>query len=129
MPGAWLGNGKHWEEQKKLCNDIDLPSITGLPANYQPQYHKTINQLATGFVQDVELLLNPGTIRDRPVPGMPAAPDAIQTFNFGDMGQYQADVRNVNLPRWGMLPDAENAPTDTVRCIFDLEIHYPKIYN
>ena len=45
------------------------------------------------------------------------------------MGQYQADVRNVNLPRWGMLPDAENSPTDTIRCIFDLEIHYPKIYD
>ncbi len=132
MPKSWLGNGQYWEDQKKLCNviqPININGLTGLPSDYQPEYHKTINQLATGFVQDLESLLDPSDIRTRSdtPSGMPPQPG--QAFTFGEMGKYQADVRNVNLPRWGMLPDAENSPTDTIRCIFDLEIHYPKIYS
>ena len=132
MPKPWLGNGKYWSDQKKACNNIDpidISGLTGLPMGYQPEYYKTINQQATGFVQDIESLLDPTDIRNRPVAGMPSSPDTAQTFNFGENNAFSADVRNTNLAIWGMLPESGNSPTDTVRCVFELEIHYPKIYS
>ena len=127
-----LGNGDYWKDQVERC--LEPPPIPEVlladGRSYRSTYHKTINDQAVGFVEDLELLLNPASIRSRPVAGMPMAmTNSVQTFNFGPNGQYQADVRNTNLAIWGMLPDSQNSPTDTVRCIFELEIHYPKTYN
>ena len=125
-----LGNGSYWKDQTQKCIELpDLPQvILADGTSYQPTYHRTINDQAVGFVEDLELLLDPQEIRSRPIPGMPSQSEA-QTFNFGPNGQYHADVRNTNLAIWGMLPDSQNSPTDTVRCIFELEIHYPKTHN
>ena len=106
------GNGKFWESQTRQCLDPPLlPKIR----DYQPLYHKPINHQAVGFVEDTESILNAGSLRNL-------------ILKFGPGGQYQAVIMNVLLAVWGMLPDAENSPTDTVRCIYEFEIHYPKIY-
>ena len=134
-PDDWFGNGEYWAEQKKACRFIDpidiRDPVTGtdlsLPSGYQPEYYKTINEQAVGFVQDVESLLDPTDLRNRPNTTNPSEP--AQAFKFGVNQEYSADVRNTNLAIWGMLPEAGNSPTDTVRCVFELEIHYPKIYS
>ena len=92
------------------------PLASSTKIDYQPLYHKTINEQATGFVADMEYLLRPAGFGDR-------------SFSFGPNDEYQAVVMNTNLAIWGMLPDSHNSPTDTVRCVFELEIHYPKAYD
>ena len=117
---SFEGNGKYWHNQIKLCTDMtvvkELPDITGLslPQGYVVPYHKPINQQAVGFVEDTERILNAGTFRQH-------------TYKYGPNEENEAVVMNVLLAIWGMLPDAENSPTDTVRCVYEFEIHYPKI--
>ena len=127
----WIGNGKDWRNRIAMGNDpLPLQYIyltedrpTTPPSEdwqrtgeiYQPRYYRTINQQAVQFVEDVEMILNPDKFRKKP-------------FRFGAEKQYEAVVMNTNLAVWGMLPEAGNSPTDTVRCVFELEIHYPKGY-
>ena len=112
-----LGNGEYWKrliEQALPIPALDAIHLQGLlTGTYQPQYHRTINQQSVQFVQDLELLLQPETFRSR-------------TYKYGLNDRFEASVMNVNLAIWGMLPDSQNSPTDTVRCVFELEIHYPK---
>ena len=134
LKSEYPGNGEYWWEEILNGRDpMDLPSIqlqqlnpvnplAPSPTNleYQPQYHKTINEQAVGFVTDMERLLNPGSIR---------LTEQGTNYTFGPNNEYEAQILNTNLAIWGMLPEAGNAPTDTVRCIFELEVHYPKVYD
>ena len=121
-----IGNGQLWNNQvnsgvsPSALPEIDLidtsQSIRTLfhpTRKYETFYHKTINQQAVGFVEDLESLLVVGPFRN-------------QVYSYGLNHEKQARVMNTLLPIWGMLPDAGNSPTDTVRCVFELEIHYPK---
>lgn len=115
------GNGKYWKEQTRLCKDLNpLDEITiQHPSNlagqmYRPEYHKTINQQVAQFIEDIERLLNPNNLR-------------TDTYKYGPSEQYEARVMNTNLAIWGMLPDSQNSPTDTVRAVFEVEVHYPKV--
>ena len=120
IPGTnFGGNGKYWHDQIKLCQVPEPPNIDNIPSlqsitNYIVPYHKPINQQATGFVEDTERILCAGTLRN-------------MVFKYGPNEESEAKVMNIILGIWGMLPDSENSPTDTVRCIFELEIHYPKV--
>ena len=72
-------------------------------------YHKTINQQAVGFIEDIESLLDASDLRFN---------SEGKVYNFGSMGQYQAWIMDTSMAMWGMLPEAGNSPTDTVRsCI------------
>ena len=118
------GNGEHWEKEIMACRPPPPIDVTGLslPSGYQPQYNPTINEQAVRFVQDTELILNPQTMNDIYTFG-PNTASVGQPYK----GQYQAWVHNTNLAMWGMLPEAGGSPTDTVRTVFELEIHYPKV--
>lgn len=113
------GNGLLWKNQNDLCIPIsELPEInlqSPETGTYRTEYHKTINNQATGFVEDMESILNPGTQR--------------RVVNFGASMELEAVINNVIFTQWGMLPQSSNTPTDTVRCLFVIEIRYPTIYS
>ena len=115
--GGITGNGECWQKLTDRCLPVpELPEIdlqNPLSGKYRPEYHKTINQQATQFIEDVESLLVLGPFRNR-------------TYRYGPNHEKEARVMNTNLAIWGMLPEASNSPTDTVRAVFELEIHYPK---
>ena len=114
---SFQGNGEFWKEQVKDCVD-PIPPIETVNG-YQPLYYRPINQQATDFVEDTERILSAGTLRNMVFQYGPPNPTTNQ--------QAEAKVMNVILGIWGMLPNSENSPTDTVRCIYELEIHYPKV--
>ena len=109
-----------------LQNPAAMPMAMPPVTTYEPQYHRTINQQAVQFVQDIESLLDPEDMKvDQQSNNYRFGPASVE---YPD-GIYQAWVMNTNLAMWGMLPEAGNAPTDTVRCIFEFEVHYPKVYD
>ena len=133
-----LGNGKYWFNQiQKGFNppeipEIDLQSPVLMPppnplsptmpmmTTYTAEYHKTLNQQAVGFIEDIESLLDASDLRLNA---------EGQVYRFGPDNSYQAWIMDANLALWGMLPEAGNSPTDTVRSVFTIEIHYPKVYH
>ena len=133
------GNGKYWLDQvQKGFSPPEIPEIELQPpvimpsvpnplsptmpmmTTYPAEYHKTLNQQAVGFIEDIESLLDHSDLRFNP---------EGQVYSFGPDNSYQAWIMDVNMAMWGMLPEAGNSPTDTVRSIFTIEIHYPKIYS
>lgn len=120
IPGTgFQGNGKFWKKQIEDCVDpIEFPvTISTIPPTtppYRPLYYRSINHQAADFVEDTERILNATAVRDL-------------RLSYGPNNEAEARVMNIILGIWGMLPDSENSPTDTVRCIFELEVHYPKV--
>ena len=121
----YLGNGQMWADQNRRALVVqDLSKLVRLPSDpfdsntesrqmFQraPQFHRDFDDQATGFIQDLENLIEYNT---------------ITPVNEQFLVNNESDVLilNVDIVQYGPIPDINNTPTNVFTCICRVEFYY-----
>lgn len=109
-----------------IMGDTESPA-TIMPGNDIPRWHRTMNEQAIDFVDDVQKLLNVANLQGINVDTLIGAGEPVDPEDFTNLAANDAFISRAWFGNWGLLKTAQNSPVNTVSIPLIMEVRYPII--